>query len=138
MEEDIKILEGLVKGIYKYGFDYDVDGEKHDIIRYEEFKALENLIKGYKELEEKVTILDGKEIGYKLAIEELKKENKEYKEYIKKLNELNSRDFIFKSTIKEKIEELNKIILNARDGESDFILHCCTKKQALEELMEDK
>ena len=51
MEEDIKILEGLVKGFYKYGFDYDVDGEKHDIIRYEEFKALENLIKGYRNLE---------------------------------------------------------------------------------------
>jgi hypothetical protein len=108
MEEDIKILEGLVKGIYKYGFDYDVDGEKHDIIRYEEFKAIENLIKGYRELEER-------EIWSTATINGLK------------------RDFIPKSKIKEKIEEDAFEVFTSEYGNIEVV---CT--DSLYELMEDK
>ena len=86
-------------------------------------EALENLIKGYREKEESEKYLYD-------AYQDAGKKMFEYAEQLE--------DSVPKSKIKEKIEELNKIILNARDGESDFILHCCTKKQALEDLMEDK
>lgn len=74
MEEDIEYLKKLTKPPLREEWDFAYKLDKRTA------QAIENIIKGYRELEE----------------------------YIKRLDKLNSRDFIFKSAIKEKIEELKK------------------------------
>lgn len=69
MEEDIKEIEDILK-----------NKDTKFWIGTNGIQAIENLINGYRELEE----------------------------YIKRLDELNARDFVFKSEIQEKIEELEK------------------------------
>ena len=78
MEEDIKILENIKKF---------VEIEFKHYITDRELKAIENLIKGYRELKESIKQLD------KLTFEFS--------------NEV-AREYIPKSKIKEKIEELEK------------------------------
>lgn len=112
MEEDIKILEGMLGFI--------------SILNIEQRQALENLIKGYRELEER-------EIWSTATINGLK------------------RDFIPKSKIKEKIEELNKEEKDLQDSVSDEereqysdasigygLMLIENQRTVLQELMEDK
>ena len=140
MEEDLKILDGLVKGIYKYGFDYDVDGEKHDILRYEEFNALENLIKGYRELEEKYNNLKIRHNGTKEALRVSEELERHFSEEASKL-EAELDDSIPKSKIKEKIEEIKEkdkaYKTYTKDGRENFITEYFAIK-VLQELIEDK
>ena len=77
MEEDIKILESHINQLKEYEDEQELA------------QALENLIKGYREL---------------------KKENANWKKinYNAKLNQHITEEYIPKSKIKEKIEELNK------------------------------
>ena len=117
MEEDIEILEGLVNGIKKYGFDYDIDGEQHDSINFEEFKAIENLINRNKELEEELNSV--KEIYYT---------QKEIE-----------TDYIPKSKVKEKIEELNDYDSKFCQRVLDHNEHTLTEliQNILQELLEE-
>lgn len=119
MEEDIDILEDFIEdeGLYELYRTSHID-----LIR----KALKNLIKGYRELEE---------------IEEsfIWQSNFDMKYY--------EENYIPKSKIKEKIEELEKKILEyeayrERGKETDveyydFIANSARKK-VLQELLEDK
>lgn len=104
MEEDIKMLEKLCNQI----IDED-DPDMFEILSpYEIAQAIKNLLTRYKQL---------------------KKENKELKEYIQRLDELNSKDFIFKSEIKEKIEELDKKRRKfTSDNVNNFYLQEFTRK----------
>ena len=109
MEEDIKILEEVKRPILATGF------ERQTKI----LKAIENLIKGYRELEEEWRIN---------KMEEFKIENECHIKY----EDIN--DYIPKSKIKEKIEELKANIEESKDvlyGAENIV-------QVLQELMEDK
>jgi tRNA(Ser,Leu) C12 N-acetylase TAN1 len=109
MEEDIKILKNVVKTYEEEAIHMSFRGTLSIYIDEDDIQAIENLIKGYRELEE----------------------------YIKRLDELNARDFILKSTIEEKIEEYKiKIQKTAYTQERRNRLNC--KIQVLQELMEDK
>lgn len=102
MEEDIKILEEMKKDIV-----YDSDEDYDNQIAMRQIQAIENLIKGYRKLQYRV-------IKYEKTLETLQKET------------------IWKSKIKEKIEEWDKSIKwnNADD--------CYYAIRILHELMEDK
>lgn len=115
MEEDIKILEDFINGTL---FKYARNAFDEEDLRNTLDKAIETLIKGYKakcELIEKLK--QDKDILYGV-IDEIKE------------------DYIPKSKIKEKIEELEK--------EKDYyysdykIDELNDKIQVLQELMEDK
>lgn len=132
MEEDIKILEDMIKRLDKNCFDiYRKASNTEDylgtIIGYE-IISLENLIKGYRELEERNIYL----------VNERKK--------LEELLFMSNENYIEKSKIREKIEELeeeiDKAIDNSKGGlDEDFIkkgTELLAKKQALQELMEEK
>lgn len=126
MEEDIKILEEMRKKMNKT--------LSHKITK-QEFQAIKNLIKGYRDSEN--------------IMENAVKENLELKEYIRDLEEQIDKhvyfettnpkeiekNYIPKSKVKEKIQEYKKI-----EETSDFIIADIIqpKIQVLQELMEDK
>jgi hypothetical protein len=112
MEENIKILEEKLKQWEPYKdirFKTDIELELQM-----ENRAIENLIKGYRELEE---------------------ENKKWEEWAENAEYDMSVDYIPKSKIKEKIEELENTKLC-----SDRFYQLITedKIKLLQELMEDK
>lgn len=87
MEEDIKLVENLIKEYKLYG---DLDGIAiNDMSVY--INAIEHLIKAYKELEEENSLLTQQNITYKRNIYDLKNKN------------------IAVSLVEEKIEELKKL-----------------------------
>lgn len=109
MEEYIKILEELVYNINRvneHTLDYEVKQWS------KEKQAIENLIKGYRKLQETADKLLG--------------QNEWYKDYY-------DCESIPKSKVKEKIEELSKI-------KGDFATYIATSERikVLQELMEDK
>lgn len=118
MEEDIKILEEFKEKGYtllylKYG------DRVRTNLRIE--RAIENLIKGYRELEKS-------KITYERA-RDLQEENKR----------IVDNNYIPTSKIKEKIEELEQWLDNgkyARYGLNVYELEA--QKEVLQELMEDK
>lgn len=130
MEEDIKILEEMRKKMNKT--------LSHKIIK-QEFQAIKNLIKGYRDSEN--------------IMENAVKENLELKEYIRDLEEQIDKhvyfettnpkeiekNYIPKSKVKEKIQELEKEYKKIEET-SDFIIADIIqpKIQVLQELMEDK
>lgn len=165
MEEDIKILEKFVKTVK--GKDYNAENGWHGYYDDELIvlgKAIENLIKGYR---------DGEDI-----LKETVKENLELKEYIRELEKSNDtlrylneggqeetgilkykyekalddltkifKNSIPKSKVKEKIEELHNELEEKYGAEKISIFSGNTymekfkllgKVQALQELMEDK
>lgn len=100
MEENIKILEGYLDRNTQLFEDY---GEKA-IIQNKEIQALENIIKGYRKLEEELerqreinTIINKQNLddNYERALE---------KTMTKFLNENIENDYIPKSKVKEKID----------------------------------
>lgn len=100
--EDIKILEDYLLGKkMQYGSGY---------IYFREFVALENLIKGYRELEQEVE--RQKEINTIINKENLDDKYEEVLENVmtKFLNDNVNNDFIPKSKIREKMEELDNMI----------------------------
>lgn len=111
MEENIKILEERIKSIKNYDT-YRYDYTETDI------EMIENLIKAYKELEE---------------------ENEELKEKLEKAsNQLDldyvDNNFISKSLMKEKIEEIDEEKLNY--SEDEWYLESEIKGYATEKLQE--
>ena len=122
MEEDIKLVENLIKEYRLYG---DLDGIQ-DLKPYME--SLEHLIKVYKELEEKN-----------------RKLKEHCKEQIKDKQELTTAllDSIPVSLVEEKIKELkeegNYKTLENPDGRVHFQAEPCDYKiQVLEELLEKR
>lgn len=135
MEEDIKILEEKVELYYdcavidEDGFDMRVD----IAFMKKDAQALQNLIKGYRNLEM-----------------ELEKENEslvrqyEYQGALM-VNEYFSKEQVFelfipKSKIKEKIEEYQRLIKEVQDNEEHYneIPLYEHDIEVLQELMEDK
>ena len=117
MEENIKILEGYLDRNTQLFEDY---GE-NAIIQDKEIQALENLIKGYRELE---------------------KENEHYKKYSVMMStegllingvKFSFNEFIPVSKVKEKIEEDAFEVYTRECGNIEVV---CT--DSLYELMEDK
>ena len=99
MEEDIKVLEKRIKSIKEYDT-YRYDWLETDI------QLVENLIKGYRELEEKCQ-------RYKESKDEYKNKYLEVTNFY-----LESVPY---STIKEKIEELEKYIYKGENAPQDFL-----------------
>lgn len=87
-EEDIKILEELIVGAKTYG---QYEGNKY-------YKAIENLIARNKELESELCLNN--------EIHKLKERIKDLEETNDCLHE-SAKDYIPKSKVKEKIEELD-------------------------------
>lgn len=102
IEEDIKLEEELIKEYKLYG---DLDGIQ-DLRPY--MKAIENILNRNKELEEELQ--RQKEINTVINKENLDDKYEEVLEKVmtKFLNNNIKNDFIPKSLVKEKIEELNK------------------------------
>lgn len=112
IEEDIKFIEEMIKEYKTFGDLHNLDYEDTDRI----YKALENMLKRIKELEQK-------------------------NEHLKYLYDDCCKcllDTIEKQKVKDKIEELKKEYEIALEENSTkaFILKC--KISALEELLEEK
>ena len=112
MEEDIKILEDL-----KNKINFNRNESKYENSTYR--NALENLIAGYKQLEE-----ENKEIKKEFAINtEIHKRDeiiKDLKETINCLHETDKENYIPKSKVKEKIEELDIQISECEYADDDI------------------
>ena len=153
MEEDIKILENLKEylqmlidnGIHKIQY----NELWHDEKTVDCINALENLIKGYRELEKQLD-------SSRKANELLNKTNNELRleiriTYSKVVNDIISKfnlgdEYIPKSKIKEKIEEYKQITDKydkqmENDEETDLsyeeVREYACRLQALQELMEE-
>ena len=95
MEEDIKILEGFLDLARTRNYKGDLTGSFDEFeleVEEKEYKALENLIAGYKQLEEENK-------SKQKAYDDCYCEYKHYKQF----------DSIPKSKVKEKIEEIEKL-----------------------------
>ena len=118
MEEGIKILEKLVRTTILYGGRIAFTDSQFDEIK----KAIENLIKGYRELEERNKYL----IQYRQALE-------------KDLFENCSNYVISKDKIRKRIKKLEEMLMKTAYGEIQkytpdeifLLLHCL--KELLEE-----
>ena len=140
INKDIEILESECYYLEELGY----LRENNHFIRFNQ--ALENLIKEYRKLEEELerqreinTIINKQNLddNYERALE---------KTMTKFLNENIENDYIPKSKVKEKIEEINKnidlAIDNSKGGlDEEFIdkgSELLSQKRVLQELMEDK
>ena len=97
MEKEIKILEEMKKDIV-----YDSDEDYDNQIAIRQIQAIENLIKAYRELEEKNRALEK-------GINRLKTKRKELSDELidVKVDKV-TRDFIPKSKIKEYMDKIQK------------------------------
>lgn len=144
MEEDIKILEDFInnefqkdklemneKGGFKIGTIYKVT---------ELSVAIENLIKGYRELEERNSNLNESNNLKINKINELEKENQSYRDYLGEPPCYDNANYIQKSRIKAKIEELNNYDSEFCQRVINHNEHTLTEfvQNILQELMEDK
>ena len=149
MEEDIKILKELTE---EYNSQHYMD---MPLINGKQIQALENLLKGYRELEENKKLKTIK--GFEENIEVSKFGEWVGKNYIDYKFEYENyqrilADYIPKSKIKEKIEELeeeidkladeaSKSILENNQGKFDLVNKSANnismQIQALRELMEE-
>lgn len=134
MEEYIKVLEEIVEtyrscSVNEEGFDMKVDIG----FTKKECEALENLIAGYKQLEEENRTLKAQKIAINNKRKELEEELNGFRtgKYITlKVNEL----YISTSLVKDKMEELNKEIKSCDVTEAIFKI----KQQILQELLESE
>ena len=118
MEEDIKILEEMKKDIV-----YDSDEDYDNQIAIRQIQAIENIIKGYRELE--------KDLHEMTISNNHKKENWIHK------NCLN--EYIPKSKIKENIKEIDQLIEYEKQyGNVANRERLEFKKEVLQELLEEK
>ena len=124
MEKDIERLEKIVKLYYncaviEEGFDM---GEEIVFMK-KDAQAIENLIKRYRGLEAKI----------KRYEKYLENKDKKFEEALEYEYQERETDYISKSKIQEKIEELSKI-------KGDFATYIATSERikVLQELMEDK
>lgn len=147
MEEDIKILEDFIKYFEAEAISTKYRRNISITVGEDDIQAIENLIKGYRELEKEID-LNKDRIVYKNK--EIKRQENEicilqnevffYKKELGDYETLLKKDYILKSKIKEKIEELD----NASVKE-EYVFYKLssedirrTIKTVLQELMEDK
>ena len=126
MEEDLKILEENINN----GTIYCLCGNTIN-------KAIENLIKGYKELEEyqhkvnqilnldddnlNIVLVDNCQKGLKKCVTEFERENQSYRDYFGTPPCYDNANYIPKSKVREKIEELRyKQRENIKNLEYDY------------------
>ena len=106
MEEDYKNIEKMIKRLDKYGFNiYRNSSYVEDYlgtITGKDILAIENLLLGYKQLEEEnKTLRRANSITKDISIEDITQVmNKAYKDFMK--------EFIPTSLVKEKIEDLER------------------------------
>lgn len=140
MEEDIKILENMLN---KESNIYKTNKRGNKEIKFEVnsnyYKALENLINGYRELEKE---RDGIYEDYQELGKEKWKADESIIFLIERLEE-RINNSIPKSKIKEKIEEYKQEMKEIRAKEKGLIWNHRLHKldyaiQVLQELMEDK
>ena len=156
MEEDIKILEDYIK-LIKKGYCLDCN-ELCNIYTAPAFPSgvvalsLENLIKGYRELEEEIKILReyiiiAPNLDEMTALKYAHIQESAYfrgrAEEQQRANETIHKHFIPKSKIKEKIEEYKQEMKEIRAKEKGLIWNHRLHKldyaiQELQELTEDK
>lgn len=118
-DEDIKILEILKETLIKDKFIIPKEPKKW-------CEAIENLLNRNKELEEYLKIATAM-----LTKGTYPSENEEDNNF--------EKQFIPKSKIKEKIEELEKYIYKGENAPQDFLQYRIKAKiQALQELLEEK
>ena len=129
MEEDIKILEEIIES-YKESYVEEHEEMNVDVtMNFREFKALQNLIARYKELEEEL-IKDKNKIDF-LVGNKLAEVHNHAKEVEINMNAI----YIPKSKVKEKIEKL-KILAEKSNSEEELYIR---KNQIylLENLLQD-
>ena len=134
MEEDIKILENYLHTLKKFsGEEIIKSDEIIKFIEYKEIKAIENLIKGCRELEGKYNKLFDK---YNDRVTEII----ELEEAMKRLHDDYRDDYIPTSKIKEKIEELELERNKFGNCKIEFYENELIDRdiRLLQELMEDK
>lgn len=128
MEEDIKLLEEKINEYHINIFD-----NRFLIIYEKEIQAIENLINRNKELEEENTTL-------KKGVKRLKDKSKELSEELidVKVDKV-TKNFIPKSKVKEKIEELNDYDSKFCQRVLDHNEHTLTEliQNILQELLEE-
>lgn len=138
-EEDIKILENLKENVALFS------GGWQPILKQEEKQAIQNLINRNKELEE-IEESHRKENGeLRERIKQLEDTNKKLYEIgkeIGKQHKYTSENYIPKSKVEEKIEELkqegNYKTIENPNGRVHFQLEPCDYKiQVLEELLQE-
>lgn len=142
MEENITIVKSLIEDLER---EEKLIGYNAEI----EIQALENFIKEYKDSEDILKNITKENLEYKQYIRRLEEKLKRYEKYLenkdKRFNEAleneyqeRKTDYIPKSKVKEKIEELKKEYEIALEENSTkaFILKC--QIDILEKLMEDK
>lgn len=130
MEKDTTILKSLIEDLKReeklIGYDAEI-----------EIQALENLIKAFRELEERNSILNESNNLKINKINELEKENQSYRDYLGEPPCYDNAKYIPKSKLQEKKEELEE--KKKRYGfaslESNILLN---EIRLLNELMEDK
>lgn len=158
MEEEIVYLEEVIALAKMF-----LGTSSSATIQEKEIEAIENLLKAYKELEEKnerliiekATALQEvrkyKEMvkGYKDRVEELKQELKKFYEgeiftakQLKNIEQNQKKHFINKQTVKEKIEELKQEIEQIRNEtgvtwDNEMYVNQ-TKIDVLQELLEEE
>ena len=158
-EEDIKILEGIIKGdedcINAIYSQMKVKNDNDEDIKYykKEIQSIKNIVNNYlkekaradkleKEYSAMLTELDENECDYKRVL----KENEELKESNEILNDAYWNECITKQTIKDKIEKINKeideSIDNSKGGlDENFIeegSELLAQKRILQELLEGR
>ena len=118
MEDDIKQLEDLILDRKSF-----VIGDKeHDEIYIKDIQALEHLIKAYKE--------------EKQENRKLSKANETYIKSIQNITPVLMNDYIEKSLVEEKIEEINRKIKHEDNEKVIIWLH--KQRKILQELLEKR
>ena len=134
IEEDMKILEEFLDLARTRDYKGNLTGSFDEFeleVEEKEYKAIENLIKGYRELEERT----------KKNIEPVLVNNKMYfidKELYEDLLKDIKTNYIVKSKVKEKIEELDKEKLKYDNDLRIYTLRNTFdfQKEVLQELLE--
>ncbi len=130
---------------------YGNEGCKYIDVAQEDLRTFINLvdrkekeIEGWKkyceEIEEEQTEMSNKNCELEFEVEKLQKENEELKDFKKQVTEIESTNFIkyknyiSKQEVKDKIEEINKKILNAPKYDEKISVYRY-QKQILQELI---
>ena len=127
-DEDIKLLKSIVKVHNTF-----LKGCKKETITEREIQAIENLLKENEELSEENAILKrANNISEDVKIEDITK-------FINKSIEDFNKEYIPVAKIKEKIEELDRIIQDSKTGRHRHtLIEASIVKSELQELLEGK
>ncbi len=148
IEEDVKMVEDFIDGVSVFLPKYSTK-KVEKIIDEESYIAIKHILSDYKKLQEEFKAVDNECSRLEQKENELERENEELREtyksekkmkneYVKLYQDLLLKENIIpKQKIKDKIEELNKKILDAERFD-ERILEYRYQKQVLQELLESE